>query len=66
MLSATPDFRDVVYMQEVAETRWRPEMLMLPVRLPGLWWQVASVDRTGFVGVPSPGRSLVIPSGVGP
>ena len=65
-LAASPDFVDIVYMKQVGQNEWRPEMLMLPYRVPGLWWRVSKVDRLGFVGTPSAGRSIVFPQGVGP
>lgn len=65
-LAVAPDFSDVVRLEDVQGTEWLPDRLLLPYRVPGVWWRVASIDRTGFVGVPSAPRSLAIPEGLGP
>lgn len=65
-IAASPTFNDTVLVEESASAVWAPELLLLPFRVPGLWWRVASIDRTGFIGVPSEPRSLSFPPGVGP
>ncbi len=65
-IALTPSFNDTVLVEESASPVWAPEYLMLPFRVPGLWWRVASIDRTGFIGVPSDPRRLDFPAGVGP
>ena len=65
-LSARPDFTDLLAREEIAGTAWWPDFLFLPFRVPGLWWRVTAVDRTGFEGLPSEGRMLTFPAGVGP
>lgn len=65
-VAVAPDFSDVVRLEDVQGTEWLPDRLFLPFRVPGLWWRVASIDRTGFVGVPSEARSLAVPEGLGP
>lgn len=65
-LSVSPAFDQIVLAEEVATATWAPELLLLPFRVPGLWWRVSSVDRTGFIGVPSAARRLEFPAGLGP
>lgn len=65
-IATTPDFADIVYSEDVGGSPWRPDTLFLPFAGPGLWWRVASFDRTGFLGVPSDARRLTLPAGVGP
>lgn len=65
-ISASPVFDQVVLAEESARPTWTPEMLLLPFRVPGLWWRVAAIDRTGFIGLPSDARQLGFPPGVGP
>lgn len=65
-LSPREDFGELLVAEQVPDPSWRPEVLFLPFRVPGLWWRVASVDRTGFVGIPSEGRALAFPAEVGP
>mgnify|MGYP006928190215 CR=1 FL=1 len=65
-LSAAPDFSDVIRIEDVPAAEWRPERLFLPYRIRGLWWRIASFDRTGFQGAFSEARTLALPGGVGP
>lgn len=65
-LSTDPDFAEVVRAEEVGQPAWAPDRLFLPTRVQGLWWRVAPVDRTGFVGLPSETRALLFPPGLGP
>ncbi|MBW2257913.1 MAG: hypothetical protein JRI25_25385, partial [Deltaproteobacteria bacterium] len=60
------DFTELVYVEEVAEVEWDPDVLFMPFRIPGLWWRVSAFDRTGFVGFPSESRFLSIPPEIGP
>ncbi len=64
-LSASPYFTDIVEAIDVPEARWEPDLLFVPTRIPGLWWRIAAYDRFGFLGVPSEGRPLRLPGGVG-
>jgi len=64
--SSTPDFSEMVLVEEADGSPWGPDVLFLPFRVPGLWWRVVAFDRTGFVGIPSEGRYLAFPVGVGP
>jgi len=65
-ISARPDFTELLAREELTDTTWRPEYLFLPFRVPGLWWRVTAVDRTGFEGLPAEARALAFPAGVGP
>lgn len=62
-LASDPDFVDIVLSEEVGALVWRPELLFLPIGR--VWWRVTAVDRTGFVGTPSPARGLGMPGGLG-
>jgi hypothetical protein len=64
--SSAPDFSEIVWSEEVDGTAYTPELLFLPFRVRGLWWRVASFDRTGFLGRASEPRSLTFPAGIGP
>lgn len=65
-LSSAPDFSELVLVQDVPDAGYRPDRLLLPFRVPGLWWRVATYDRLGFLGIPSEERGLTFPAGVGP
>ncbi|MFZ5480185.1 MAG: LysM peptidoglycan-binding domain-containing protein [Myxococcota bacterium] len=65
-LAASADFSRVLLVEEVSTPSWQPEALLLPFRVPGIWWRVSSFDRTGFLGVPSAARPVAFPPGVGP
>lgn len=65
-IATTPDFVDIVFSEDVGAPPWRPDTLFLPFRGAGLWWRVASFDRTGFLGIPSEPRRITLPPGVGP
>jgi hypothetical protein len=65
-LSTSPAFDEVVVTQDVGPNAWAPEVLLLPYRVPGIWWRVAAFDRTGFLGLPSESRHSEFPVGVGP
>ena len=65
-LSTSPAFDEVVVTQDVGPNAWKPDVLLLPYRVPGIWWRVAAFDRTGFLGLPSDGRHSEFPVGVGP
>ena len=62
-ISTEPDFTALVYVEEVEDTPFEPELLFLPYRVPGLWWRVSSVDLNGFMGGPSTGSLLQSPGG---
>ena len=65
-ISLGPSFEELVVVEDVGSTHWYPDYLLVPYRVPGLWWRVSAFDRTGFLGVPSESRQLSFPSGVGP
>lgn len=65
-IAADRDFASFLYVEDVAAEDWRPELLSLPYRNPGLWWRVASFDRTGFLGLPSDPARLVVPPAIQP
>ncbi len=56
-------FGTLVYAHTVVDPNHSPELFMLPLDGPGLWWRVAPVDRFGFIGVPSEGRQVILPPG---
>jgi hypothetical protein len=64
--SVTEDFSELVMVEYIDSHEWFPEALFFPFRVPGLWWRVASFDRTGFLGIPSDPHALEFPAGVGP
>lgn len=61
-LSADPRGLVVLHRHSVTTAVYAPELLLLPVE-PGepVWWTVATVDRFGFLGVPSPRRPFGLP-----
>lgn len=65
-IAVSPDFGELTAVEDVAGPTWSPEAPMLPFRVVGWWWRVAPYDSLGFLGVPTEGRSLSIPAGVGP
>lgn len=65
-ISTDPNFTDLLLTQNLPTTDWNPSALFLPFRVDGLWWRLSSFDRTGFQGIPSEGRVLQLPPGVGP
>ena len=65
-IATSSDFAEVVVAQTVPTEAWDPPRLYVPYRVPGLWWRVAPIDKTGFVGVPSEPWFLGFPAGVGP
>lgn len=65
-IAQSEDFAELVVVEDVAVARWFPERLLLPFRVPGVYWRVSPYDGLGFLGVPSEPRSLVFPEGVGP
>lgn len=65
-LSVTEDFRELTLIDRADDRRYAPAALSLPYRVPGLHWRVSPVDRTGFIGLPSEGRPLALPRGIGP
>lgn len=65
-VAVSPDFGELVAVEDVAGPEWRPDALMLPFRVAGWWWRVSPYDGLGFLGVPTEGRSLAFPVGVGP
>lgn len=64
-IASSADFARLLMVEEAAASPWKPDMLYLPYRVPGLWWRISSFDRTGFVGLPSEPRRLAIPSSMG-
>ncbi|MES2640121.1 MAG: LysM peptidoglycan-binding domain-containing protein [Myxococcota bacterium] len=60
------DFSEIVLAEEVGAPPWAPETLFLPFHGEGLWWRIASFDRTGLLGPPSAPQRIVLPAGVGP
>lgn len=65
-IATTADFTDIVLAEDVGAPPWAPNTLFLPFRGSGLWWRIASFDRTGFLGPPSEPSRIVLPAGVGP
>lgn len=65
-LARSEDFRDMLLGMPVDRPSWEPDRLMLPSNVEGLWWRVATVDRHGFVGIPTQSWRLELPVGVGP
>lgn len=65
-IASSPDFADILMLEDVSAALWQAEVLLLPFRVQGWWWRVSSFDRTGFLGVPSDPAALSIPPGVGP
>ena len=64
--ATTDDFSDLLMADETPQAVYEPEVLFLPFRVPGLHWRVISVDKYGFMGIPSDPRALQFPAGVGP
>ncbi|MCP4809710.1 MAG: hypothetical protein GY884_30600 [Proteobacteria bacterium] len=64
--ATTEDFSDLLMADEAPTALYEPELLFLPFRIPGLHWRVTSVDKYGFMGIPSDPRELRFPAGVGP
>ena len=64
-VSLSPAFGELVVVEDVARPSWTPEMLVIPYRVPGMWWRISSFDRTGFLGLPGDPRHLVHPAGTG-
>ncbi|MBX2803788.1 MAG: LysM peptidoglycan-binding domain-containing protein [Myxococcales bacterium] len=58
-------FTEVVYQDPVPESVHDPELLMLPLKgREGLFWRVATLDRFGFLGVPTQPRPIGLPEGI--
>ncbi|MDP2309003.1 MAG: LysM peptidoglycan-binding domain-containing protein [Pseudomonadota bacterium] len=64
-IATTADFSEIVLAEDVGAPPWEPDSLFLPFRGVGLWWRIASFDRTGFLGPPSSPQRIVLPAGVG-
>jgi len=65
-LARSADFRDMLVLQSVDRPAWEPDRLLLPGDVEGIWWRVATIDRHGFIGIPSKPRRLDLPPGVRP
>ena len=65
-IASSSDFSELLLVQDVGAPEWKPELLLMPFRVPGLWWRVTSFDRTGFLGLPSESSALSFPAGMGP
>lgn len=65
-VAADPGFTDLLLGANMIDTAWEPAALLLPYRIDALWWRVSAFDRAGYQGIPSSGRELVLPPGVGP
>lgn len=60
-------FTRVLYVEPTPEPGHLAELLFLPMtNIEGLWWRVATLDRFGYLGVPSGARALTVPAGVRP
>jgi hypothetical protein len=64
-VSSTPRFDNIALAEEVPDPPWLPEALLVPYRVPGLWWRVTAYDSLGFLGLPSAARGLQVPQGLG-
>lgn len=60
------DFSELVLIDETFETTFEPGTLLIPYRDGGFYWRLSSVDRAGFVGIPSDPMPLLFPPGVSP
>ena len=56
----------MLVLQSVDRPAWEPDRLLLPGDVEGIWWRVATIDRHGFIGIPSKPRRLDLPPGVRP
>lgn len=65
-LSSSPDFSDLLLVEDVPASDWNPDTLFLPFRVPGVWWRVSTFDRVGFLGGAGEVWELSFPLGVGP
>lgn len=55
-------FRDLIFQEDVPDPTWVAPVLMLPYGgRTTLHWRVASFDRLGFLGRPTPSRALRVP-----
>ncbi|MEM6929229.1 MAG: hypothetical protein AAF602_19980 [Myxococcota bacterium] len=64
-IAGDADFTKLLYRNPVPEPVHLAQRLLLPMtRIDGLWWQVASIDRFGFIGVPTPAQALGLPAEV--
>ena len=64
-LSTNRTFSDVLYIEDLAETQYRPGLLLLPTNGPTrLHWRIAAFDRLGFLGMPSDTRTFLLPTSV--
>jgi len=62
-ISATPDFVDLVYVDDAPDNTYQPSLLLLPWPDAGrLYWRVSSYDRRGFLGIPSRPRAVRLPA----
>jgi len=65
-LARSEDFREMLVARSVDRPAWEPARLLLPGDVEGIWWRVSTIDRHGFIGVPSAPRVLELPAGVSP
>ncbi|TNE91706.1 MAG: LysM domain-containing protein [Deltaproteobacteria bacterium] len=60
-ISATPDFSDLVFVEDVPQATWLPDRLALPRPARAWWWRVSTFDRLGYLGIPSDGQQVLEP-----
>ncbi|MCO4743692.1 MAG: LysM peptidoglycan-binding domain-containing protein [Proteobacteria bacterium] len=51
--STAPDFSELVVVEEIGAVSWKPDFLALPQPARAWWWRISSIDRLGYVGIPS-------------
>lgn len=60
-ISVSEDFSRVVTVVDYGSPTYVFRSLMLPNETRQAWWRVSSIDRSGFVGVPSDARTFWMP-----
>lgn len=60
-------FTKMLYVEPTPEPGHLADLLFLPLtNIEGHWWRVATLDRFGFLGLPSEVRRFIVPAGVAP
>lgn len=61
-ISSNEAFTAIVYAETVPDPEHTASLLLLPsMARERLWWRVASADRLGFLGVPTPPHLFLVP-----